>query len=366
MDSVSKRIFVAVVLLSVINSCSSNPKDPAEPLWGQWQYYETENGYDAFQYDIEFVSDGTFLILDTPHLSVNTFEYGILEGNRLRLTALGQSEILWYELEGDQLKLIFEDGYNLYRRSKEILITNNPSDRDDIESTKESPIDGKTSVFFSAKNESSPTPEEVVVRFTTYIKNQEFGNALNMFSINYSAERFNFLGYVERLQSFGDFVVLLPTEYDAYIPLNQALAIRGSSIQIRYFIYNLLIPGCFSQGTIVLDKIEPESLKLIPKLDPSRLADLELIRVDLAAPDIQLSDRHQNAVIEMGKIEGYISQKQLIALYKFEDKYYLGGFTISEFEDGWYIHSLDALLVGIDYYLCVTETTEQEYLEKIK
>ena len=116
MNSISKHIFVAGFVLTILVSCSSKPKDPTEPFWGQWEYYDNENGYDAFKYDIEFLSDGTFLIPDTPFLWVNTFEYSLLDDHRLKLTALGISEIVGYELEGDQLKLIFEDGYNLYLR----------------------------------------------------------------------------------------------------------------------------------------------------------------------------------------------------------------------------------------------------------
>ena len=110
------KVILILLIFDLIVSCSAEPKDPAEKLWGQWEYYDSENGYDAFEYDIEFVSDGTFLIPETPYLMVNTFEFGILDGNRLRLTALGQSEIVGYELDGDTLKLIFEDGVNLYRR----------------------------------------------------------------------------------------------------------------------------------------------------------------------------------------------------------------------------------------------------------
>lgn len=119
----TKIILVLLVLLLIV-SCSEKSKDPTESFWGQWEYVDSKNGYDAFQYNIEFVSDGTFLIPETPMLMVNTFEYGLLDGNRLRLTALGQSEIVGYELSGDQLKLIFEDGYNLYRRKGSVVGSN--------------------------------------------------------------------------------------------------------------------------------------------------------------------------------------------------------------------------------------------------
>lgn len=110
------KLILILLTFGLIVSCSAEPKDPAEKLWGQWEYYDSDNGYDAFEYDIEFVSDGTFLIPETPYLMVNTFEFGLLDGNRLRLTALGQSEIVGYELDGNTLKLIFEDGINFYRR----------------------------------------------------------------------------------------------------------------------------------------------------------------------------------------------------------------------------------------------------------
>ena len=105
-----------MLTFGLIVSCSAEARDPSEKLLGQWEYYDSQNGYDAFEYDIEFVSDGTFLIPETPYLMVNTFEFGILDGNRLRLTALGQSKIVEYELEGNTLKLIFKDGINLYKR----------------------------------------------------------------------------------------------------------------------------------------------------------------------------------------------------------------------------------------------------------
>ena len=128
MKSISLRVFAVVLLLSVLVSCSSKPKDPTEPFWGKWTYYDTEgenynsylytyrSEYEDFQYDIEFLSDGTFLIPDCPYLIVNTLEYSLVDDNRLKLTALGISEIIEYELDGDQLKLIFDDVSNLYQR----------------------------------------------------------------------------------------------------------------------------------------------------------------------------------------------------------------------------------------------------------
>lgn len=114
--SIIRKSIIVLIISSLIVSCSPKPKNPAELLIGQWIYVDNENGNPGLFYDLEFVSDGTFLILNSPNLMVNTFEFGLLEGNRLRLTAFGNSEIIEYEMKGDQLKFFFEDGYNLYKR----------------------------------------------------------------------------------------------------------------------------------------------------------------------------------------------------------------------------------------------------------
>lgn len=121
-----RTTLLILIIFSLSVSCSPKPKDPAEMLLGRWTYVDNEDGNNTFYYDIEFVSDGTFLIPDSPFLMVNTFEYGLLEDSRLRLTALGISEIVGYEVEGDQLRLIFEDGYNLYMRKGSALQTEIP------------------------------------------------------------------------------------------------------------------------------------------------------------------------------------------------------------------------------------------------
>jgi len=126
MKSILLRVFAVVLLLSVLVSCSSKPKDPTEPFWGKWTYYDTEGGeeysyvydyeYEEFQDDIEFLSDGTVLIGDDPYLYVNALEYSLVDDNRLKFTTLGITLVVEFELDGDQLKLIFDDVSNLYQR----------------------------------------------------------------------------------------------------------------------------------------------------------------------------------------------------------------------------------------------------------
>jgi len=367
------KIFFILIIFSLLLSCSSRPKNPAEILLGQWTYIDNENGYDAFYYNIEFVSDGTFLIPDSPYLMVNTFEYGLLEGNRLRLTALGQSEIVGYELDGDQLKLIFEEGFNLYQRKgtiativKEEDQKNDPSSDEVIQNLFSGLTNKSDSIFFPEKNESFSTPEEAMVQFANYISHQEIEKAMNLFSINYQAERFDFLGYTEKLQSYTT-TQMAPSEYDPFISINKAYAAFYASNQIKCFIYSLfLYPEIDFSSTILLKTIEQEDWDFISLLNPSRLKELKLIRTDLAVPDIQFSDRNQNNIKEAGKIFGYLNRSDYHALYEFEGKFYIGGFTLDEYEDGWQISTLYSSLAGGYNMILLRETTEADYLKTIQ
>jgi hypothetical protein len=342
-------------------------------LLGQWTYVDNENGYDAFYYNIEFVSDGTFLIPDSPYLTVNTFEYGLLEGNRLRLTALGQSEIVGYELEGDQLKLIFEDGFNSYQRKGTIAATmknedqkNDPSSHEITQTLFSGLTKKPDSIFFPEKNESFSTPEDVMVQFANYISHQEIEKALNMFAINYQAERFDFLGYSERFQ-FYTMPPMAPSQYDPFVSINKAYAAFYASNQIKWFIYSLLLyPEIDFSSTITFKTIEQENRDFVSLLNPSKLTELQLIRTDLVAPEIQFSDRNQNNVKEFSKIFGYLTRSEYYALYEFEGKYFIGGFTLYEYEDGWQISTLQSNLAGDAHLILWRETTEAEYLKTIQ
>ncbi|MBW6474497.1 MAG: SUMF1/EgtB/PvdO family nonheme iron enzyme [Anaerolineaceae bacterium] len=114
--NIFKRILCLLIFFPLFVGCIRRLDKTEDLLLGQWKYVSSEKGYDAFQYDIEFLSDGIFMIPDSPFLITTTFDYSIVEGNRLKLTALGTSEVIRFGIEGDELLFFFENGYNLYSR----------------------------------------------------------------------------------------------------------------------------------------------------------------------------------------------------------------------------------------------------------
>ena len=85
-------------------------------LLGKWEYSFNSDGYDAFFYDIEFLNDGTFLIPETPFLTTKSFNFTTPESGRLKLSAGSFIEIINYELNKNELRLFFNDGYNAYQK----------------------------------------------------------------------------------------------------------------------------------------------------------------------------------------------------------------------------------------------------------
>jgi len=99
----------------LIISCSPNTSENYVSLIGKWLYDSTQGGNEDFQCDIEFFSDGTFIIYPDYLAIVNTFEYTLLESNRICLTSDRFSFVFDYDVDDDKLILYFDDGgYNIY------------------------------------------------------------------------------------------------------------------------------------------------------------------------------------------------------------------------------------------------------------
>ena len=105
------------LLLSIYLLCLVGCGGQQNNIVGKWTYTSNKNGYDAFFYDLEFYEDGT-MFTDSPFLMSNTFNYSFPSEGKLKLAVGGLGDVFSYSLEGDTLRIYFEnEGYNEYRRS---------------------------------------------------------------------------------------------------------------------------------------------------------------------------------------------------------------------------------------------------------
>ncbi len=119
----SRSIFyhlITTFIVITLTSCSilpmgNNDDISDDDLLGEWEYLSSENGSADLAHDIVFLSNGKLRITEIADLLVEEYQYEVIKPGRIRLSALGVEREVKFEINGDQLKLNFDSGYNLYK-----------------------------------------------------------------------------------------------------------------------------------------------------------------------------------------------------------------------------------------------------------
>lgn len=112
-----KRIIICLLCVLAVLALFATSCRSKNSIVGKWQYVSSKNGYDAFQYDIEFYKDGTCYI-ESPFLWSNTLDYSFPDDGKIKFLVGAMGDVVEYSLEGDRLILYFGEGYNEYKRIK--------------------------------------------------------------------------------------------------------------------------------------------------------------------------------------------------------------------------------------------------------
>ncbi len=216
----------------------------------------------------------------------------------------------------------------------------------------------------ASESKAYETPEEVIDQFVLAIQDNDFDRALKLFALDNMVEGYDFEAYIERMGAFMPINSMAPQEFEAYSEINYAYQLNSASNQIKMFSFSLLIPDLDLVTPILLTELEEEDIDLLDQLDPSQLRSLELVRADYSNPETQDSDRHQENIEKSANVFGFIDQKEFVVLYEYKGSYYLGGFVLVEYEEGWQISGLGAPLEGVNFY-GLEKITESDYLEII-
>jgi len=138
----------------------------------------------------------------------------------------------------------------------------------------------------------------------------------------------------------------MPTEYKVLYKYYQ---LYGYSRNIQFFIWSLLLHENFPE----LLQMNPVRInndnkidEYLRQLDINRLKDIELVRIDLYKPDLQTGDRNKRTKEVQQRIYGFEEQWQYTALFKHNNRFFVGGFTTEKYSGKWYISSLNCPLAG--------------------
>lgn len=209
------------------------------------------------------------------------------------------------------------------------------------------------------------TPDAAMEAFAQKVAALDTGAALEMFSAAKKAEHFDFDQFVERIQAFSPISSAISDEYDAYAPLNKAMFNNQSAMQLKIFMLSFMVEGDRMEAVSTLEDMGVTGLELEQMIDPQQLAGLKLVRADKAMPELQDSDAHKLNVQNNGKLYGYKDAADYIALYELDGQHYMGGFTLVQYDDGWYVDSLTSTFAGTPATGRVAPITEQEYLDML-
>jgi WD40 repeat protein len=133
---------IILLVLLPITSCSSNV-GPESDLWGTWNIADNQNDNSDYDYNIQFSEDRAFILGNNRE---QAGEYVVIAPGRIKISMGDNTEVLDYELDGNSLKIYFNEGYNLYTRSDAVNDNSSnfiPTPKDNVEEKVESVIKGR-------------------------------------------------------------------------------------------------------------------------------------------------------------------------------------------------------------------------------
>jgi hypothetical protein len=212
------------------------------------------------------------------------------------------------------------------------------------------------------------SPEEVVKYIVQNVKNGNFENVLKTSAYYYDdiIDKFDAKEMAKRLNSLYIYPPLnLPKNYHSII---KTRLLGQHSLNIQMFVSSLLLPDEydeFLEGKVLTLNNNEHLLDLyFSSLDNMKnLNSLELVRMDIIRPDLQFSDMHKQNIEHQKLYYGFDEQIEYIALFKLNNKYYIGGYGFVRYGSNWYILNYISIFLGQSSFGTVRQISEiSEYL----
>ena len=227
------------------------------------------------------------------------------------------------------------------------------------------------SVFSCAQQRGGfKSPEEVVKYLAQNIKTGNFENVLKTSAYYYDdiIAEFNAKEMAKRLNSiqFTNYLNL-PNEYHSII---KARSLGQHALNIQMFVSSLLLTDEFSDfldaEPLILNDNEQLLNRYLSSLSNiQNLNTLELIRMDICMPELQFSDAHKQNIERQKLCYGFDEQIEYTALFRLNNRYYIGGYIFVKYGSNWYILGYNSLFLGQSPLGTVEQISgEDEYLYK--
>jgi hypothetical protein len=208
------------------------------------------------------------------------------------------------------------------------------------------------------------TPEEAIAHYLEGVAQADIHKILQACAINETGERFRLDLFAERLGAINPLIELSPSDYPFYVELNklgQSSRILG---QVRALVYSLLSDEEINGMPV---KIDAERVnKFIRDVDPSRLVQLRLLKIGIPKSELMRNDRYRENQERLAAIYGADETTERVALFSFEQDYYVVGFTLLRYGENWKIIYQSSALSGTSFNGIAEKTTLAEFNEMIR
>lgn len=221
-----------------------------------------------------------------------------------------------------------------------------------------------TSFSIASAQEEAPVfvaPEDAIRHFAAALSENDLQKAFQACAVEEYAAGYDFAGMVDRLKVLMPMQQMAPSEYDLFVEMNKISAMGTLVNQMKMMVYSFFVPEVKEGTPMYSDGSLDHAKKFAEAVDPGKLKNLKLLRIDPPMQRILNSETNITNFQKMAVLNGAQEMTERIVLYELDGKTYLGGFGLLRYEGGWKIQRLNSNLTGLSSLGTVEETTMDAY-----
>lgn len=195
-------------------------------------------------------------------------------------------------------------------------------------------------------NPSFETPEDAIEHFIQCVKADDIEGALSACAIDEIASSYDFEAMIKRIECIPPATQYLPSEYKIYERFNQSSAQNHILRQLSYMALSVTLPKEYVgllQSCMLTDN-EVDFDNVVEDMNPQLIRDIEIVKID--QHHLLENETHQKNIKKQAKINGADRTTSRAVLYELNGDYYVGGFTLMEFDGCWKISTLQDVLIN--------------------
>ena len=182
------------------------------------------------------------------------------------------------------------------------------------------------------------TPEDAIREYLAGVAAADAERILGASAIDEVAEGFRFAENAELLGAFLPIQSLAPAEYGFFADINRAQQAYRILWSVQMLAFGLLSGEEIDPSGIV--PVDREwAASFVERLDPARLAGLEVIDIRFPDADLEHDRRYLENAARRASIYGGDDVTERLVLFSFEDQLYDVGFTLIRHGDAWKVLS---------------------------